>query len=147
MYAERIKQSPQQLATTALEVSLNRTKLAQTFLKRLSKLKGLTAKQHAAIRDCLEEVEDSVERVSKACAEMKGMGRAKGEEFTWHMSNVETWVSAAITDGTTCSDGFSGREMDGKIKSSVRAQITSVAHVTSNALSLVNDFAAKHNKH
>ncbi|OPH47048.1 plant invertase/pectin methylesterase inhibitor family protein, partial [Vibrio campbellii] len=83
VYAERIKQSPQQLATTALEVSLNRTKLAQTFLKRLTKLKGLTVKQLAAIRDCLEEVEDSVERVSKAWAEMKGMGRAKGEEFTW----------------------------------------------------------------
>ncbi|CAF2380530.1 unnamed protein product [Brassica napus] len=34
----------------------------------------------------------------------------------WKMSNVQTWVSAALTDETTCLDGFSGRAMEGKVK-------------------------------
>lgn len=144
VYAKTIRQSPQQLAQTALEVSLTRTKSAQTFMKRLTKFKGLKAIQYAAIRDCLEEVEDSLDRVSKSCQEMKAVGRAKGNDFTWRMSNVETWVSAALTDETTCMDGFAGRAIDDKIKASVRAQIVGVAHVTSNALALVNNFAAKH---
>lgn len=113
-------------------------------MKRLTKFKGLKAIQYAAIRDCLDEVEDSLDRVSKSCQEMKSVDRAKGNDFTWRMSNVETWVSAALTDETTCMDGFAGRAMDDKIKASVRAQIVGVAHVTSNALALVNNFAANH---
>lgn len=113
-------------------------------MKRLTKFKGLKAREYAAIKVCLEEVEDSLDRVNKSCREMKGLGRAKGTDFTWRMSNVQTWVSAALTDETTCMDGFAGRVMDGKIKRSVRAQVEGVAHVTSNGLALINSFVAKH---
>lgn len=143
-YSKTIQNNPQQLASTALQVSLNRTKLAQTYMKRLNKFKGLKPRQYAAIHDCLEEVEDSLDRVSRSCDEMKNLGRAKGNDFTFRMSNVETWVSAALTDETTCMDGFAGKSMDGKIKESVRAQVVGVARVTSNALALINNFAAKH---
>lgn len=132
------------MAVIALEVSLNRTKLAQTFMNRLTKFKNLVALQQAAIKVCADEVEDSLDRISNSYIEMKSLGEATGQEFTWHMSNVETWVSAALTDDTTCMDGFSGRAMAGKIKESVQAQITGVAHYTSNALALINSFAAKH---
>ncbi|KAL8149286.1 21 kDa protein [Apium graveolens] len=143
-YAKTIQNNPQELASTALQVSLRQTKLAHTFMKRLNKFKGLKARQYAAIHDCLEEVADSLDRVSRSCDEMKNLGRAKGNDFTFRMSNVETWVSAALTDETTCMDGFAGKGLDGKIKESVRAQVVAVARVTSNALALVNNFAAKH---
>ena len=143
-YAKTIQNNPQELASTALQVSLTRTQKAQTFMKRLNKFKGLKARQYAAIHDCLEEVEDSLDRVSRSCDEMKNLSHAKGNDFTFRMSNVETWVSAALTDETTCMDGFAGKGMDGKIKESVRAQVVAVARVTSNALALVNNFAAKH---
>lgn len=68
----------------------------------------------------------------------------KGEDFTWHISNVETWVSSALTDESTCSDGFAGNAMNGKIKTSIRARMVNIAQVTSNALSLVNQYAANH---
>ncbi|KAK1399660.1 PMEI domain-containing protein [Heracleum sosnowskyi] len=143
-YAKTIQNNPQLLASIALQVSLNRTKVAQTFMNRLGKFKGLKPRQYGAIHDCKEEVEDSLDRVSRSCDEMKDLGRAKGNEFSFRMSNVETWVSAALTDETTCMDGFAGKGMDGKIKESVRAQVVAVARVTSNALALVNNFAAKH---
>lgn len=52
------------------------------------------------------------------------------------MSNVQTWVSAALTNEDTCVDGF--QDVDGKVKSDVKRRITNVAKVTSNALCMIN---------
>lgn len=87
---------------------------------------------------------DTIDRISKSVKELKNMGSARGKDFEWHMSNIETWISAALTDENTCGDGFAGKTFNGRIKASVRARVTHVAQVTSNALALINQFAAKH---
>lgn len=97
----------------------------------------------AAIKDCLEEINDTVDRLSKSFKELKSMGQSKGKDYQWHISNVETWVSAALTDENTCVDGFGGRALNGRVKSSIKARIVNVAQVTSNALALINKFASK----
>ena len=113
-------------------------------MKKLTKFKGLNAREYEANRDCLDEMGDTVDQVSRSVRELKYLGKAKGKDFLWHMSNVETWVSAALTYENSCLDGFAGRAMDGKIKASVKAWVTHVAQVTSNALALINQFAAKY---
>ncbi|CAL5343881.1 hypothetical protein CsSME_00029024 [Camellia sinensis var. sinensis] len=143
-YASAIQQSPRQLAQTALSLSQARAESMKAFVKKLTKFKGLKAREYAAIKDCLDEIGDSVDRISQSVQELKAMGKGKGKDFLWHMSNVETWVSAALTDENTCLDGFSGRALEGRIKTSVRARVTNVAQVTSNALALVNQLAAKY---
>ncbi|KAK1421394.1 hypothetical protein QVD17_23695 [Tagetes erecta] len=143
-FAKTIKTSTAQLAHTALAVSLQRSQSTQEYLNKLKRFKGLKPRERSAIGDCLEVVSDSMDRVSKSIRELKNCERVKGQEFLWHMSNVQTWVSSALTDENTCTDGFGGRAMEGRIKTSVRAQIASVAHLTSNALALVNNFAKKH---
>ncbi|CAN6705545.1 unnamed protein product [Malus baccata var. baccata] len=143
-YASSIKQSPRQLAQAALSVSLTKAQSAKTFVTKLAKFKGLKSREYGAIKDCMEEIGDTVDRLSKSVQELKNMGKSKGQDFLWHMSNVETWVSAALTDDNTCLDGFSGKTLNGKIKSAVRAQVLNVAQCTSNALSLCNRFAGKH---
>ncbi|KAL5569975.1 hypothetical protein UlMin_026550 [Ulmus minor] len=142
-YASNIKQDPHQLAITALSVSLDRAQSAKTFVSKMNKFKGLKKREYAAIKDCFEEMGDSVDRLTESIKELKGVGKRKGKDFLWHMSNVQTWVSSAITDENTCLDGFSGRTMNGKIKASVRARVLDVARVTSNALALCNQLAAK----
>jgi len=60
------------------------------------------------------------------------------------MSDVQTWVSAALTDESTCMDGFEESEMsiDGtNTKSRVRGLVVQVAQLTSNALALINQLA------
>ncbi|KAI7728056.1 hypothetical protein M8C21_015011 [Ambrosia artemisiifolia] len=143
-FAKTIQTSPAQLARTALAVSLKRSQSTQAYLNKLKKVNGLKPRERSAIGDCLEEVNDSLDRVSKSIKELKNCDGVKGQEFIWHMSNVQTWVSSALTDENTCMDGFGGKAMEGRVKSSVRSHITSVAHVTSNALALVNNFAQKH---
>ncbi|KAL5744354.1 hypothetical protein ACOSP7_027217 [Xanthoceras sorbifolium] len=143
-YASAIQQSPREMALTALSVSQARAESCKSFVTKLSKFKNLKSREQKAIHDCLDEVNDTVDRISKSVQELKQSGGSKGQDFEWHMSNVETWVSAALTDENTCSDGFAGKAFDGKVKTSVRAQIVSVAQYISNALCLVNQYASKH---
>ncbi|KAL0304771.1 UNVERIFIED_CONTAM: hypothetical protein Scaly_3010900 [Sesamum calycinum] len=129
---------------TALSVSVDRAQSTKTFVSKLTKFRGLKPREYAAIKDCLEEVSDSVDRLSKSAQELKKLGRAGGPEYIWHLSNLQTWVSAALTDDSTCLDGFSGRALNGRIKTSIRARMTNVAQVTSNALALCNKYAGKY---
>ncbi|KAI3735175.1 hypothetical protein L6452_14665 [Arctium lappa] len=145
-YAKTIKHNPTHLARAALTVSLNRSESAQAYLQKLTRSNGLNPRQRSAVGDCLEEVSDSLDRVRNSIKELKSMDRVKAthEEYVMHMSNVQTWVSSALTDENTCMDGFSGQDMEGRIRSSIRTHITDVAHLTSNALALINHIAEKH---
>ncbi|KAK9292682.1 hypothetical protein L1049_020661 [Liquidambar formosana] len=143
-YSSEIRQSPRQLAQTALSVSLARAQTAKTFVSKVTKFKGLKRREYEAVKDCMEEIGDAVDRLSKSIQELKSFGSSKGQEFLWHMSNVETWVSAALTDENTCVEGFVGPDSEGSVQSSITARVVNVAQVISNALAFVNQFAGKH---
>ncbi|KAL0692172.1 hypothetical protein Bca4012_059352 [Brassica carinata] len=145
-YANAIQTSPERLAETALAVTLSRVESTKLFVSRLTRFKTLKKREVEAIKDCVEEINDTIERLTKSVQEMKLCGSAKNrEQFAFHMSNAQTWTSAALTDENTCSDGFSGRVMDGRIKNSVRARIVNMGQETSNALSLINAYGGKKN--
>ncbi|PPD99474.1 hypothetical protein GOBAR_DD03488 [Gossypium barbadense] len=107
-YASEIQASPKLLAWTALSVSLNTTRSVSTVIVKLSKSHGLKPKEIAAIRDC-----DSVDELKRACDEM---GSGGGKSFQLRMSDIQTWVNAALTDEDTCMDGFSGKYINGNLK-------------------------------
>ena len=93
------------------------------------------------MQDCMEELADSVDKLSKSIDEF---GQAKVSNFDLMINDVQTWVSAALTDESTCSDGFAGNSMNGELKTNVRNQIVKIAHLTSNALALINNYASLH---
>ncbi|TQE14018.1 hypothetical protein C1H46_000312 [Malus baccata] len=128
-YASAIRQSERQLAQTALTVSLARVRSAASFVTKLTRVRGIKPREYRAVKDCIENMGDSVDRLGQSVQELGRMGRAFGQDFMWHMSNVETWVSAALTDEGTCLDGFSGRFMDGNIKNAIRRRVNNVAHL------------------
>ncbi|KAA0067679.1 hypothetical protein IC582_013021 [Cucumis melo] len=140
-FASTIQRNPRQLVQTALAVSLSRAQSTRSFVWKLTKFSGLKPRERAALKDCMEEVGDTVDRLNKSVEELKRVSGSKKKDFLWHISNVETWVSAAMTDENTCSDGFAGSALNGRIKSSVRGRIVDVTRVISNALSLINKYA------
>ncbi|KGN50211.1 21 kDa protein [Cucumis sativus] len=140
-YANVIRQSGRQLARTALSVSLSKARLASAFVAKLGKGGGMKGLEYQAVKDCIENMGDTVDRLSQSVKELGDLRQTAGRDFLWHMNNVQTWVSAALTDETTCLDGFAGRRLDGQIKAEIRRRITLVAQITSNALALVNRFA------
>ncbi|CAH9090782.1 unnamed protein product [Cuscuta epithymum] len=143
-YGPTIKQSPQQLAQTALTVCLNRANSTKAFVNNLCKSSGKTS-AYGPLKDCLDQISDSMDRISKSVQELKNMGRVQSPDFMFHVGNAQTWVSAALTDQNTCMDGFAGRALNGSIKASIKAQVTNLAQVTSNALALINKFVSKYN--
>ncbi|XP_065871208.1 21 kDa protein-like [Euphorbia lathyris] len=139
--ATKINASPKLLANAALNVTLLSAKSTSNSMLKLSHSHGMKPREVGAMQDCVEELSDAVYELSKSINEM---GKAKGSNFQLMINDIQTWVSAALTDETTCSDGFSEQMMDGKLKNNVRGQIVNIAHLTSNALSLVNNYATLH---
>lgn len=139
-FANTVKQSEKQLAHAALSVSLSRAKSTTIFVSKLTRVRGLKPREKQAVNDCLDNMSDSVFQINKSIPELGHTG----QNFMWHVSNVQTWVSAALTDENTCLDGFSGPGMNGNVKAALRLRILHLAQVTSNALALVNRFADRH---
>ena len=69
---------------------------------------------------------------------------SSAEAVRFQLSNVQTWMSAALTNEDTCTDGF---EDVGEcpVKDEVFDKVVIVKEYTSNALALVNSFAASVN--
>lgn len=65
-------------------------------------------------------------------------------DFPWHASNVQTWMSAALTDASMCMDGFSGRAVGGRTRALVRAKVLNLVQTTSVSLALFNRFVARY---
>ncbi|AQK67114.1 ripening-related protein precursor [Zea mays] len=143
--------SPRELARAALSVSADRARAASAYVGRLcGASNGKGAKKGSGsgsgsasagpVRDCLDNLADSVGHLRDAAQEMggAGMGRAGTPAFRWHLSNVQTWCSAALTDEDTCLDGLSSRAVDAGTRAAIRGKVVEVAQVTSNALALVN---------
>ncbi|KAL2503364.1 Plant invertase/pectin methylesterase inhibitor superfamily protein [Forsythia ovata] len=122
--------TPRDLAQAAVKVSLSRARRASDFV---SQLRSHSKREEGALNDCVEQMGDSMEELSKTLEELHHL---RSGEFPWQMSNAETWVSAALTNEDTCLDGF--KEIDGKIRSDVKKKITNLARITSNALYLIN---------
>ncbi|XP_027336735.1 pectinesterase inhibitor 3-like [Abrus precatorius] len=124
--------TPLDLARASLRVSLAHARRASKYLKALSRggTTTLGKRQRTALRDCTEQISDSVEQLRKSLDELQHL---RSETFRWQMSNAQTWVSAALTDGDTCLDGF-----DGNVRPDLKRRVTDVARVTSNALYMIN---------
>lgn len=141
--------SQQKLAQIALKVSLARAESTQVYVTEVAKgLKRTKGKDYLAIKDCLEQINDGVEQLTNCIKETSSI-KENGEsrDFPWHASNVQTWMSAALTDASFCIDGFSGRALGGKTKSMIKAKVLNLEQATSNALSLFNRFAARYRSH
>lgn len=65
------------------------------------------------------------------------------QSFRFQMSNVKTWLSAALTNEYTYTDGFEDFHEGGSIKDDVSSRVDDVKKLTSIALALVNRYEDK----
>ncbi|XP_073129677.1 pectinesterase inhibitor 9-like [Henckelia pumila] len=144
-YSTRIQKSPWNLAQIALSISLSRALYLSSFVSKLITGKGMKPIVYRATKDCVDNIGNAVDQLTSSIKELEGMKRPMNDQdFLWHVSNVQTWVSAALTDQTTCLGGFSGPGTDGYVKFAIRRRVSYCTQVTSNALALINRFAATH---
>jgi len=140
-YASKIEQSKEQLAASALAVSVSKTQSCLSFLKKMQTEKGKKVEEYNALRDCVENVDGSVDRLNQSVKELGLLGKSEGKDFQWHLSNIQTWVSAAITGQQTCLDGLEERNLGANFKAAIKPRVQDASKLTSNALALVNRLA------
>ncbi|KAL5582109.1 hypothetical protein UlMin_014551 [Ulmus minor] len=112
-HANTIQTSPHLLTSTALNVTLSSAKSTSDTMLKLSRSHGIKPREAAAMRDCIEELNESVTEIQRSIGEMR---KLKERDFKAMVRDVQTWVSAALTDENTCSDGFQGSNMNGDLK-------------------------------
>ena len=134
-FASKIKANPQKLCNTGLSISIKAAKNCSSTISKLSKNKGLTHSEVAIIKDCIENIKDSIDELKQSLNEMGHLGRSNVKAQIY---DIKTWVSAALTDENTCTDGFDGVSVSKTVKNTIRKSILSVATPTSNALSLIS---------
>lgn len=139
-------QTPEQLAQAALSVSLYRATYTRSYMLKVAReLKAMKSKDYQVVKDCLDQINDSVNQLSQSIRELHRLGSQQGvgDDIFWHINNVETWVSSAMTDANTCIDGFPERNMS-KLKATIKGKVMNVAQTASNALALFHQYAARY---
>ena len=136
------RSDPTQQAQAAISASLAAARNVSFTVSDMAKSGGLKPREAAAVKDCMVTVRASVDELQRSLRALKGAAAADGGKravVVDQMKDVQTWVSAALTDETTCMDGFADGGMDGGVKETIRDQIVKVARLISNALALVGD--------
>lgn len=134
-YASKIKANPQKLCNAALTVAIKAARNASSTISGLSKQKGLTQNEVGIIQDCIENIRDAIDELKQSINEMGNLGAS---DVKLQIDDIKTWVSAAITDEDTCTDGFDEQKVSTDVKNKIRKSILSVAMPTSNALSIID---------
>nr|GMC66941.1 probable pectinesterase/pectinesterase inhibitor 34 [Ipomoea batatas] len=116
------------LVHISVNVTLQRFGRALYMATDLSTL-PMSALERSAYEDCLELLDDSVELLARSLTSVSG-GRAQ---------DVHTWLSAALTNQDTCTEGL--LETNGPVKSQMSARLKNLSALVSNCLAI---FAAAH---
>ncbi|KAL6001396.1 hypothetical protein ACLOJK_007130 [Asimina triloba] len=103
------------------------------FLEKLRKSDGKKY-EIMALEDCHSLLMDSKEEMGDSLKELK---QYKKDKNMVHVENVQTWLSAALTNIDTCSDGVEEGASEG-LKKAIGSRISDVANLMSGSLELVN---------
>ncbi|KAL8100976.1 pectinesterase inhibitor 6-like [Apium graveolens] len=133
-FSTTAKRNPTTWARAGVSVTIGEAKRVANHLRKLSSNTG--GRDKGALLDCVECFQDSIDNLHKSLYVLRELN---GQTFNSQMSDVTTWMSAALTDEDTCLDGFSGHQ--GRQIKSLQSRIKNVTYITSNALALVNKLA------
>jgi len=138
-YAGPLRPQQSDLVNAAVIISLNNVRNVSVWAAGLEARGAMSKRERTALKDCLENFGDTTDQIRESLAELK---RLRRNTFRIQMSNVETWMSAALTNENTCLDGFKDLNAAGKVTAMVTGRVQNVCEFISNALALVNTFAA-----
>ncbi|XP_059645775.1 pectinesterase inhibitor 7-like [Cornus florida] len=143
-YANAIQEDPARLAKVAIAVSLSKVKHMANYVANISRQadKGGNRRLASALDVCFEEFGGAVDGIRDSLRQMKRLGRpGQSQSLGFLISNVQTWMSGALTCQDTCTDALGEIDYDGPVKTDICDRVVKVYDVTSNALALVNSFA------
>nr|QIR83197.1 pectin methylesterase inhibitor 3 [Cunninghamia lanceolata] len=128
------KKSQTELAKAAVKDSLTNARDMTAWAVTLSRRStGLSKRERSALHDCVENFGETSDQISQSLSELKHL---RPQTFKFQISNVQTWMSAALTNEDSCLDGFQAVR-DGRVKKLVQERVQNAEKLISNALALV----------
>nr|XP_043631576.1 probable pectinesterase/pectinesterase inhibitor 34 [Erigeron canadensis] len=88
----------------------------------------MNTRVRSAFDDCLELLEDSVDQLTRSLLSVGGMRVGSNQD-------VITWLSAALTNQDTCTEGLSDVE-NGYVKTQMEAKLKDLSRLVSNCLAI-----------
>ncbi|KAF8379710.1 hypothetical protein HHK36_029155 [Tetracentron sinense] len=86
----------------------------------------------SAYDDCLELLEESVDQLSRSLISVAPSPDGKSQPGS--TQDVLTWLSAALTNQDTCTDGFS--DVSGSVKDQMLGRLSDLSNLLSNCLAI-----------
>ncbi|XVF50987.1 hypothetical protein PTKIN_Ptkin04bG0147200 [Pterospermum kingtungense] len=120
-----------------IHISFNMT--LQHFSKALYTTTSLSYVQmdprvRSSYDDCLELLEDSIDALSRSLSSVTPSQDGNNNNKGGSAQDVMTWLSAALTNQDTCTEGFEG--VRGAVKDQVAAKLRDLSDLVSNCLSI-----------
>ncbi|XP_074279007.1 pectinesterase inhibitor 6 [Silene latifolia] len=136
-YSNKARRSPSRWARAAVSVTIGDVKVVAEYINNVNRYSHVSGRRNkAALLDCVENVQDTLNNLHKSLDVLRSLSYSRFEE---QMSDILTWLSAALTDLDTCIDGFEGRK--GRLIGRLCYKVQNSSFITSNALALANKLA------
>ena len=129
--------SPSKWARAGVSVTIGEVKNVQAYLTRLKRYGRFRGRNRVALSDCIECFGDALDELHRSLGVLRRLSKST---FSTQMGDLNTWISAALTDQDTCLDGFQGQTNKRQIKL-LQNRVQKLSYITSNALALVNKLA------
>ncbi|KAI7725524.1 hypothetical protein M8C21_007066 [Ambrosia artemisiifolia] len=113
----------------SVNITLQRLGMALHTSAQISNLQ-MDTRVRSAYDDCLELLEDSIDQLSRSLLSVNGNGNGGGSS-----QDVMTWLSAALTNQDTCTEGLSEVE-NGYVKQQMEAKLKDLSKLVSNCLAI-----------
>lgn len=119
-------------------MTITDTKRILRLLLKARNSSAVGKRERIALSDCRELFVDSLDNLYKSLSVLRNLD---ADEFQQQMSDLATWLSAALTDEDTCLDGFEETMSKSLTVRMIKRKATRSMHLCSNALALTNKLA------
>ncbi|KAJ8553883.1 hypothetical protein K7X08_024561 [Anisodus acutangulus] len=90
----------------------------------------------SALKDCISLFDDALSQLNQS-AELMSVGPGESALTVMKVNNMQTWVSAAMTDQDTCLEGLD--EMGSPLLGEVKARVQNAKEYMSNTLAILSN--------
>ena len=118
----------------SMNMTLQRVGKALYTSAEISNLE-MDTRVRSAYEDCLELLEDSVDQLTRSLFSVAPGESKNGQQRVGSSQDVMTWLSAALTNQDTCTDGLSEVE-DGYVKKQMDEKLKNLSELVSNCLAI-----------
>ena len=132
------KNNSSKWARAGVAVTITDTKRILRLLLKTRNSSAVGKRERIALSDCRELYVDSLGNLYQSLSVLR---KLDADQFQQQMSDLATWLSAALTDEDTCLDGFEETMSKSSTVRMIKRKATRCMHLCSNALALTNKLA------